>query len=132
MEERFILKLEGGGHGFLLTLAEGVNDLGRSPECDLQIQHQSVSRTHARLMNTGESVWLDDLNSSKGTWVNGRRIEESVHLTVGDKVKFGEVEFKFLQEKSPRDARTSDTLEFISSRIPEDALTGIIHPGRDT
>ncbi len=126
MEERFVLKLEGGGHGFFLTLAKGVSDLGRSPGCALQVQHHSISRTHARLMNTGESVWLDDLKSSKGTFVNGRRIEESVHLTVGDRVKFGEVEFKFIQEKSPRDARTSESLEFVASKIPEDALTGII------
>jgi pSer/pThr/pTyr-binding forkhead associated (FHA) protein len=126
MEPIFVLKLEVGGQGFFLSLAEGVNDLGRSPDCDLQVQHHSISRTHARLLNTGESVWLDDLDSSKGTFVNGRRIGESVHLTEGDTIQFGDVAFKLIREKARPDTRASESLEFVASKIPEDALTELI------
>lgn len=132
MKKIFVLKLNNGGHGFFLTLSEGVNDLGRAKSCRLQVQHHSVSRSHARLMNTGESVWLDDLESSNGTFVNDRPVENgnSIHLVVGDVVRFGEVEFRLTQEASRPDARMTEAIEFVASiregSRPEDEVTGPI------
>ena len=67
--------------------------IGRSLGCDLPLTHATVSRRHAEVMSNGEEVWVRDLGSSNGTLVNGSRITEST-LVPGDRVTFGEVEFR--------------------------------------
>jgi hypothetical protein len=52
--------------------------LGRSPDCDIPIEHRSVSRRHARLRRAPEGWDVLDLGSTNGTWLNGRRISSAV------------------------------------------------------
>src|SRR5436190_9840979 len=52
--------------------------IGRSSKADVQIDQESVSRNHAKLVNTGKSIILRDLGSTNGTYVNDQLIEENV------------------------------------------------------
>jgi two-component system cell cycle response regulator len=70
-------------------------NLGRSSKSDVQIDQESVSRNHARIINTGKSMILRDLGSTNGTYVNDQLIDEYV-LRDGDFVKIGRTIFKFL------------------------------------
>jgi ABC-type multidrug transport system ATPase subunit/ABC-type multidrug transport system permease subunit len=69
--------------------------VGRLADCGLPIDSPLISREHARLVCTPEQVWLEDLHSTNGTFVNGRRIEGRVALTAGDRVSFATFVFVF-------------------------------------
>jgi FHA domain len=58
--------------------------VGRSSEADLLILDPEVSRRHARFENDGRTIFLTDLHSSNGTFLNGRRIEETIEMRPGD------------------------------------------------
>ena len=49
--------------------------LGRSRECDIQIEDANVSRRHAELRQEGTAFWIVDLDSTNGIEVNGRRVQ---------------------------------------------------------
>ena len=67
--------------GMLLTI-------GRGDSCDLQILEGHVSREHARLEAIGDTVWLKDLESSNGSYVNGERLVGAVRVFHGDELTF--------------------------------------------
>ena len=69
--------------------------IGRSSKCDIQIDQESVSRNHAKIINAGKSIILRDLGSTNGTYVNDQLIDEYV-LRDADLVKIGRTIFKFL------------------------------------
>ena len=69
--------------------------IGRSSKSDVQIDQESVSRNHAKMINTGKSIILRDLGSTNGTYVNDQLIDEYV-MRDGDFIKIGRTIFKFL------------------------------------
>ena len=76
-------------------LQEGTYVIGRSPECDLVITDDTVSRRHARIEIIDEqTVNLIDLGSHNGTTVNGIRVTDPVKLSHNDIVALGKVELK--------------------------------------
>jgi two-component system, cell cycle response regulator len=77
------------------TIEAPTSLLGRSSKADVQIDQESVSRNHAKIINTGKSMILRDLGSTNGTYVNDQLIDEYV-LRDGDFVKIGRTIFKFL------------------------------------
>ena len=81
------------GRRFVLQKSEVV--IGRSSKCDIRIDQESVSRSHASLLNNGRSVVLRDLGSTNGTLVNDQQVDEYV-LRHGDLIKIGRTVFKFI------------------------------------
>jgi diguanylate cyclase (GGDEF)-like protein len=69
--------------------------LGRSSKADIQLDQESVSRNHCKLINTGKSIVLRDMGSTNGTYVNDELVDEYV-LRDGDLIKIGRCIFKFL------------------------------------
>lgn len=69
--------------------------IGRSESCNIQIDQESVSRQHCRIVTHGGDSKLYDLGSTNGTYVNDRRIDE-IHLRDGDLVRVGRSIFKYL------------------------------------
>ena len=68
--------------------------LGRSKECDLQVDDPNVSRRHAELRREGASFWIVDLGSTNGIDVNGRRTARA-KLEDGDTVTLGTTDLVF-------------------------------------
>ncbi|MBB6479225.1 FHA domain-containing protein [Spirochaeta isovalerica] len=68
--------------------------IGRLDSSDLILSSGSVSRRHARMNFDGEDLYIQDLNSSNGTFVNGSRIKERSLLRHGDLLKIGQTEFR--------------------------------------
>jgi pSer/pThr/pTyr-binding forkhead associated (FHA) protein len=69
--------------------------VGRQAECDLQLTEGHASRKHARFSFAENAVWLEDLNSANGTFVNGTKINGKVKLAPGDRLRFDVEEFDF-------------------------------------
>jgi len=64
--------------------------VGRDPRNGEPIRDSSLSREHARLEMTDGEIWLRDLDSTNGTWVDGERVE-SAQLEEGASLAFGRV-----------------------------------------
>jgi hypothetical protein len=72
--------------------------LGRSRECDIQVEDPNVSRRHAELRQEGSAYWIVDLDSTNGLEVNGRRVKRA-KLDPGDTFTVGETEITFSTER---------------------------------
>ena len=68
--------------------------IGRAPGCELQIDSQSVSRHHALILLGPRELIIEDLNSTNGVIVNGRKMSRQV-LRDGDLLIIGEIQFRF-------------------------------------
>jgi two-component system, cell cycle response regulator len=69
--------------------------VGRSSKSDIQIDQESVSRAHSKIVNSGRAIRIRDLGSTNGTYVNDELIDERT-LADGDFIKIGRTIFKFL------------------------------------
>ena len=70
--------------------------IGRSPQCDIQVDQESVSRNHARVWFTGSEFHVRDLGSTNGTYVNDDLVAEEGRLRHGDQLKVGRTILKFI------------------------------------
>jgi len=70
--------------------------VGSGNENDFVIDHATVSRKHAILHHDGGRYTLTDLDSTNGTFVNGRRIKGAVPINPGDELSFGAARFAML------------------------------------
>jgi regulator of replication initiation timing len=82
--------------------------IGSSPDSDIQVQSQFVSRHHAQVKKTPNGCVLADLNSTNGTFINARRINKRV-LKGGDLVTIGKHRFRY--EKRSAGSIMTDTSE---------------------
>ncbi|MBE2253813.1 MAG: sigma 54-interacting transcriptional regulator [Myxococcus sp.] len=64
--------------------------VGRSSHCDVHLIDEKVSREHCVFEPEGAALFLRDLGSRNGTWVNGARLTERVELHANDEVGIGE------------------------------------------
>ena len=72
--------------------------LGRSRECDIQVEDPNVSRRHAELRQEGAAYWIVDLDSTNGIEVNGRRVKRA-KLESGDTFTVGSTDVTFSTER---------------------------------
>ena len=73
--------------------------LGRRPYNDIVIDNLAVSGEHAVLQMVGADVFIEDLNSTNGTYINGKAIKKQL-LTHNDTVEIGKYKIKFLVDDS--------------------------------
>jgi len=71
--------------------------IGRSKDCDVQIDDPSASRRHAELRQEGTAYWIVDLDSTNGLEVNGLRTQRA-KLDHGDKITIGSTEISFRRD----------------------------------
>jgi pSer/pThr/pTyr-binding forkhead associated (FHA) protein len=91
--------------------------VGREPKCEIHIDNLGISREHCAFSQRGEAFLVQDLNSSNGTYVNGKKITEHF-LNHDDEIIIGKYMLKFkneaqdvLKEKKQEDsAPVPDTL----------------------
>lgn len=86
---------DGEGGERLLPLERSITHIGRGFTADLQLEDVSVSRRHAIVTQRRGAVRILDDRSSNGTFVNGRRIQES-ELRHGDVVVIGRVVLQYV------------------------------------
>ena len=114
----YLLVIQGPDQGQRFELAEGEIGLGRGVRNEIRIQDGEASRAHARLALREGRFVLTDLQSSNGTYVNGRRIDKQA-LRVGDEVQVGRTVFRLL---SPEEA--AKVKELVQNAVGFDAKRG--------
>ena len=123
MSERILLHLLKGDQAVsAVTLSAKPLQLGRSPSNDIVLADSTVSWHHAVAWLEGGAVWLRDLGSRNGTFVNEHQVKQPVRLAPGDVVKVGQVKAFQLPE-------TAMVLQ-MRSFIVEDVESGAAFPVR--
>jgi pSer/pThr/pTyr-binding forkhead associated (FHA) protein len=64
-------------------------EVGRARDNDLVLRDAEASRTHARFETRNGVVYVDDLCSSNGTFLNGKRVSEAIEVREGDRIDVG-------------------------------------------
>jgi two-component system cell cycle response regulator len=84
------------GHRFFITGDEMI--IGRDPTADITIPDSSISRKHAKVIKEGNVIKIEDLGSSNGTAVNGKKLEKGAvaKLAKEDLIKLGNTIVKYL------------------------------------
>ena len=95
------------GQGAEVNLAEGDNVLGRGSESILWIDHETVSRRHARIRVDEGKATLEDLGSKNGTFLRGERIEGPAELRDGDEFRLGDVPLRFRRYDTPASTKST-------------------------
>ncbi len=80
-----------------VQLTKDRTTLGRRPYNDIVIDNLAVSGEHAVLQMTGNEVYLEDLNSTNGTYVNGKAVKKQL-LQNNDTVEIGKYKIKYINE----------------------------------
>src|SRR6185437_16206601 len=88
---KLIIKPTGDKPGRTIELKQGVTRLGRSSNNDLMFPFPEISESHCELLVENEFVFVRDLESSNGTYINGDVIRESA-IYSGQTLQIGQVE----------------------------------------
>jgi pSer/pThr/pTyr-binding forkhead associated (FHA) protein len=124
--DRLVL-LVGPGPGSEYALSNKPMLIGRGDECDIAINHQSVSRVHAEIVPLGEGRYeIADKNSANGVRVNGVELPRSF-IDSRDVIELGDTVLKFIQAGDTYIPGTDDSLQIAASaaarrREAEEAL----------
>ena len=72
--------------------------VGRHQDAEILLQSTDISRKHAALLFRNDHIWVKDLNSTNGTFVNGERVEQEqeIELHDGDMLQFASFMFMIL------------------------------------
>ncbi|MFL5839320.1 MAG: FHA domain-containing protein [Thermoleophilaceae bacterium] len=80
--------------GTTFDLSEGAT-MGRADGSDVEIDDPFASSVHARIFPRDQFMYIEDMGSTNGTYLNGRRLRSAERLKVGDTVRIGETEYRY-------------------------------------
>lgn len=80
--------------GSTFDLQDGAT-IGRADNAEIRIDDAFSSHLHARVFARGAFLYIEDLGSTNGTFLNGRRLKREEQLKVQDRVRIGESEFRY-------------------------------------
>lgn len=69
--------------------------LGRSPGCQIVIDSKNISRKHCKLKQDIDGIWIEDLASKNGVFINGKQIIASTLLSDSDEIQIGDIRLRF-------------------------------------
>lgn len=85
-----LVPLEGGN---TIELSRDLTVVGRKEDCDLRLDHKSISKFHCVIVRMENTLLLRDLGSTNGTMVNGKRIRRAT-LKNNDRLNIANLPFK--------------------------------------
>jgi pSer/pThr/pTyr-binding forkhead associated (FHA) protein len=107
-----LVPLEGGAP---VEIVKDMTVVGRGEECDVRLDHKSISKIHCVVVKTDGLLLVRDLGSTNGTRVNGTRIRRGM-LLPNDKVSFANFHFRALFGAALQAAEQSDKTQQIDAR----------------
>ncbi len=90
-------------HGVSFEIKEnypltGDDTIGRGKDCEIYFDDTFMSHQHSRIFKEKNVYFIEDLESTNGTLLNGKRLtDEAIELFPGDRICIGQMEFMFLQ-----------------------------------
>ena len=80
------------GTGFNVS---GGATLGRADNSDILVEDRFASSSHARVFRRGEFMYIEDMGSTNGTYLNGRQLQSTERLRPDDVVRIGDSEYRY-------------------------------------
>jgi hypothetical protein len=80
--------------GVEIDLADGVT-LGRSDSTDVTVDDPFASSVHARIFPRGDFMFIEDVGSTNGTFLNGRQVRRPEQLKPADTIRIGDHEYRY-------------------------------------
>jgi hypothetical protein len=134
---RLVVVTPGTDSGRQVEVAGNGTELvvGRAPDCDLRLDDAHVSRRHAVLVRRGSTLYVHDLGSTCGTFVNGIRVAGPHVLWPGDVVSFAGVDARLGPElggpDASRDGRTPTRERSVSYQVGSQHAGTVNNVARD-
>jgi serine phosphatase RsbU (regulator of sigma subunit)/pSer/pThr/pTyr-binding forkhead associated (FHA) protein len=101
--------------------------IGRSARNDLCLEDPFASRLHAEVRQRDDGIWVSDLGSANGTYLNGQRLTSPARLRNGDRVRIGETEIEFSDRADTAPARAQTSILYAEPHVvtpsPEATIT---------
>lgn len=91
-----VIRSGGGRSGESFAIDRERMSIGRTPDAAIFLDDVTVSRNHALLVRRREGLYIDDLGSLNGTYVNRKRIESHL-LADGDEIQVGKFKLSYLE-----------------------------------
>jgi hypothetical protein len=84
------------GHepGTTFDVGEGAT-LGRSNGADIRVDDPFASSAHARIFSRGDFLYVEDMGSTNGTYLNGRQLRTAERLKMADVIRIGDSEYRY-------------------------------------
>lgn len=98
------------------VLEPGEYVIGRDSSCDINLDWEEISLTHARLVLTEDYVQIEDLNSDAGTTVSGRFVNKAMQFELPNQVRLGTTVLEIL----PIEDRQASTVNLSRSQLTDD------------
>jgi signal transduction histidine kinase len=118
----FIVKiLSGAMRGTKIPVRKTIFTLGRSAESDVHVHDTLISRIHCRLLYENGKWFVEDLNSTNGTWILGQRVIKKSFLPLRTSVRIGKTSFE-INDVFSGDKTGVYTKSSISCRIQPETL----------
>ena len=84
------------GHdpGTVFDISSGAT-MGRSDNADILVDDPFASSAHARIFSRGEFMYIEDMGSTNGTYLNGRQLRDAERLKMADSIRIGDSEYRY-------------------------------------
>jgi hypothetical protein len=84
------------GHqpGTTFDVGEGAT-FGRTSGADIRVDDPFASSAHARIYDRGGFMYVEDMGSTNGTYLNGRQLKSAERLSMGDTIRIGDSEYRY-------------------------------------
>jgi hypothetical protein len=80
--------------GEAFAVGEGAT-MGRSDGADIRVDDPFASSAHARIFSRGDFMYVEDMGSTNGTYLNGRQIRDAERLKMADVIRIGDSEYRY-------------------------------------
>ena len=123
----YLIVVNGGIPGSMIRLKRDGTSIGRSATNDFRLHDPSISRHHAAIgADTSGELWLSDLASTNGTFLNGKRLDPhlAVRIRDGDRIQFGKAVVVKFVSLDPSDEKFQREM---FERTVRDPLTGLFN-----
>lgn len=88
-DQAYLIVIAGPHVGKMFKVEKEETTVGRSSSADLFVQDVGISRMHARIFTSGSDIFVEDLQSANGTFLNGIVVGSQQRLQDGDKITLG-------------------------------------------
>lgn len=102
-----------------IVIKQGDMNIGRRPGSEILLDNMAVSGSHATLFTIGEDSFVQDLNSTNGTFVNNKRVAKH-HLESGDVITIGNHSLTYINENAAKGAANLAKTVIISPHKQEE------------
>jgi pSer/pThr/pTyr-binding forkhead associated (FHA) protein len=108
-----------------MALEKERTTIGRKPHNDIQIDNLAISGEHAAIVTILNDAFLEDMNSTNGTYVNGQPVKKHV-LQNNDVVELGKYRLKFIADGAGSPSEQDEAMSYAQAVVTDGVLSGVI------